>query len=127
MQQIATPEKDSLLAIALASGASISDAAARADIDRSTVYRKLENPEFRRLVAEFRDRLIGTALGRIADNMTRAADALAELLDAPEPHIRLRAIRALFTLGIRLRDSVDLTTRINDIERALASQHEVSP
>ena len=127
MQQIATPEKDSLLAIALASGASISDVAARANIDRSTVYRKLENPEFRRLVAEFRDRLIGTALGRIADNMTRAADALAAMLDAPEPHIRLRAIRALFTLGIRLRDSVDLTTRVHDVERTLAGQQEVWP
>jgi len=127
MQQIATPEKDSLLAIALASGASISDVAARANIDRSTVYRKLENPEFRRLVAEFRDRLIGTALGRIADNMTRAADALAAMLDAPEPHIRLRAIRALFTLGIRLRDSVDLTTRMHDVERTLAGQQEVWP
>jgi len=127
MQQIATPEKDSLLAIALASGASISDVAARANIDRSTVYRKLENPEFRRLVAEFRDRLIGTALGRIADNMTRAADALAAMLDAPEPHIRLRAIRALFTLGIRLRDSVDLTTRMHEVERTLAGQQEVWP
>lgn len=127
MQQIATPEKDSLLAIALASGESISDVAARANIDRSTVYRKLENPEFRRLVAEFRDRLIGTALGRIADNMTRAADALAAMLDAPEPPIRLRAIRALFTLGIRLRDSVDLTTRMHDVERTLAGQQEVWP
>lgn len=127
MQQIATAEKDSLLAIALASGASISDVAAQANIDRSTVYRKLENPEFRRLVAEFRDRLIGTALGRIADNMTRAADALAAMLDAPEPHIRLRAIRALFTLGIRLRDSVDLTTRMHEVERTLAGQQEVWP
>ena len=42
MQQIATLEKDSLLAIALASGRSISDGAAEADIQRSTVYRKLE-------------------------------------------------------------------------------------
>jgi hypothetical protein len=106
----------------LASRASINDVAARANVDgrRSTVYRKLENPEFR-------DRLIGTALGDIAGNMTRAADALAVVLDAPQPHIRLRAIRALFTLGIRLRDSVDPTARMHDIERTLAGRYEVGP
>jgi AcrR family transcriptional regulator len=127
MQHIATPEKDSLLAIALASGTSISEVASKANIERSTVYRKLENPEFRRLVAEFRDRLIATALGRIAENMSRGADALAEMLDSPQPHIRIRAIRTLFTLGIRLRDSVDLTTRMREVEIELAHKQGVMP
>jgi hypothetical protein len=119
MQQIATLEKDSRLALALASGASISEAASQANVERSTIYRKLEHPEFRRQVAEFRDRLISTALGRLADNMTRAADALTVMLDAPEPHIRLRAIRMLITLGIRLRDSVDFNTRMGELETEL--------
>lgn len=119
MQQIATLEKDSMLAIALASGASISEAASQANVERSTIYRKLEHPEFRRQVAEFRDRLISTALGRLADNMTRAADALTGMLDAPEPHIRLRAIRLLFTLSIRLRDSIDFNTRMGELETEL--------
>jgi hypothetical protein len=74
-----------MLAIALASGASISDVAEQANIDRSTVYRKLENPEFRRLVAEYRDRLIGTALGRISDNLTRGADVLKTTMTRPQP------------------------------------------
>ena len=40
MQQIATLEKDAFLAIALASGTSISEVAGQAAIDRSTVYRR---------------------------------------------------------------------------------------
>jgi hypothetical protein len=126
MQQIATLEKDSMLAIALASGESISQVAEQAGIERSTIYRKLENPEFRRLVAEYRDRLIATALGRIAENMTRGADVLAQMLDAPEPHIRIRAARALFSLGMKLRDSVDLTMRMREVELELARKQGVA-
>jgi hypothetical protein len=120
MSQNVTPEKDVVLALALASGTSITDAASQVDLDRRTVYRKLENPEFLRQVCEFRDKLISTALGRMADSMTRAADTLVLMLDAPEPHIRLRAIRALFSLGIRLRDSLDLTGRMRAVETELA-------
>jgi hypothetical protein len=126
MSQNVTPEKDTSLALALASGVSIPEAATQAEIDRRTVYRKLENPEFRRLVAEFRDRLIATALGRIADNMTRGADALAEMLDSPLPHIRIRAIRTLFTLGIRLRDSVDLASSMREVQAELTRKQGVA-
>ena len=127
MQQIATPEKDSLLAIALASGASISDVAAQANIDRSTVYRKLEDPQFCRLVSEFRDRVIATALGRITDNLLRGADALAAMLDSPKEHLRIRAARALFSLAVKLRDSVDLTARVREVEAVVARKQGVAP
>jgi len=120
MEHNGTLEKDSFLALALASGVSVADAAAQADVGRTTVYRKLENPEFRRQIAEFRDRLIATALGRIADSLTRSADVLTQMLDSPKEHIRIRAARALFTLGIRLRDSVDLTARLREVEIELA-------
>ena len=127
MSQNVTPEKDVMLALALASGTSISDVAAQADIDRRPVYRKLEDPDFRRLVAEYRDRLISTALGRIADSMTRGADALVQMIDAPEPHIRIRAIRTLFSFGMRLRDSIDLNTRMREVELELARKQGVAP
>ena len=125
MSQNVPPEKDSMLAFALASGTSISDVAAQNDMDRKTIHRKLENPEFRRLVAEFRDRLIGAALGRMTDAMTRGADELTRLLDSPEPHIKLRAIRLLFTLGIRLRDSIDLATSMREVQDELARMQGV--
>ena len=116
-----------MLAIALASGGSISEVAAQAGIERSTIYRKLENPAFARQVAEFRDRLIGTALGRIADAMTRGADVLAQMLESPQDHIRIRAARALISLGLRLRDSVDLTARMREVESELARRQEGRP
>jgi hypothetical protein len=127
MQQNETLEKDTTLALALASGTSIADAATKIGVCRQTVYRKLEEPDFARLVCEFRDKLIAVALGRIADNLTRAADALAGLLDSSEPHIRIRAARALFSMGVRLRDSLDLTARMRAVETELAARRGVMP
>lgn len=127
MEQNETLDKDTTIALALASGASVTEAAANAGVGRATVYRKLDHPDFARQVWEFRDKLIAVALGRIADNLTRAADALAGLLDSPEPHIRIRAARALFSMGLRLRDSIDVTARMRAIEAELAVQQGGMP
>jgi hypothetical protein len=127
MSQNVPPQKKSLLAMALASGISITDAAEQAGVCRKTVQRYLAKPAFRRLVARYRNELISTALGRMADGMTRAADAIAGLLDEKDPAIRLRAARAMVTLGQRLRDSVDVTDRIHEIERELARKKGLQP
>lgn len=126
MSQNVTLEKDSLLALALASGTSVSDVAEQGDIDRRTIYRKLDDPDFCRLISEFRDRIIVSALGRITDNLTRGADVLAQMLDSPKEHIRIRAARALFSLAVKLRDSVDLTARVREVESVVARKQGVT-
>lgn len=128
-QNVAAQKKSQLahLAMALASGVSITDAAEQAGVCRKTVQRALARPAFRRLVARYRNELIAAALGKMADSMTRAADAIAGLLDEQDPAIRLRAARALVSLGQRLRDSVDVSDRINEIELELARKKGVLP
>jgi transposase-like protein len=120
------PEKDSLVALALASGRSIAAVAETAGVHRRTIERWMHDPAFRRQVVELRGELIATALGRLADNMTRAADTVAALLDAPEPHLRLRAARALFGFGLRLRETVDIGDRVRELEAELA-RREAQP
>jgi hypothetical protein len=105
----------------------VTAAAEQLGISRKTVQRKLARPAFRRLVAELRAQLFAAALGRVAENMTRASDALAALLESNEPAIRLRAARTLLSMGIRLRDSVDLTDRVNELEAELARKQGMSP
>jgi hypothetical protein len=114
------PIDDSVLAMALAAGATHAAAAERAQISERTVRRKLADPAFRALVGEYRNQLIAGALGRMAENMTRAADTLAALLDAPEAHLRARAARAVLSLTLRLQDSVDTNNRIRELELELA-------
>ena len=127
MSQNVPLEKRSLIAAALASGTSIGDAAEQFGVSRKTVQRYLARPGFQRLVARLRGELVATALGRMSQQMSRAADTIAALLDAEEPHIRLRAGRAMLSLGLRLRDSVDLGERVHELERELAQKQGVAP
>src|SRR5205814_1019551 len=127
MSRPVASEKDVNLALALASGAGTAAAAAKAGVSQRTVQRRLGSPDFRQLVADLRADLIARALGRLADNMTRAADALAGLLDDPDGRVRLRSARAVLTLGVRLRDSVDLTDRVRELEQEVARKQEVVP
>ena len=114
-----TPEKKTALALALASGLTVVAAAEQAQVSESTVHRRLKQPAFRRLVARLRNQMLEAALGRMAENMTRAADKVARLLDSDNEAIALRAARTLLSLGLRLRDSVELADRIDEIEREL--------
>jgi len=118
--------KRSLLALALASGKSGGQVAEEFGISRKTVQRQLAKPEFRQLVAKYRDDLISTALNRMANSMTEAVDVLAVHLKAELPTHKLRAARAIVTLGLRLRDSVDLTNRIETLESDSARREQTS-
>src|SRR5258707_5746 len=108
MSLIVASEKKFPLALDLASGLSIAAAAERAGVSRRTVERRLAQPAFQRLVQKLRTRMMAAALGRMADNMTRAADALSALIDGQDAALRLRAARAVLSLGLRLNDAVDV-------------------
>jgi hypothetical protein len=127
LQQNATPSKNLELALILATGASVSAAAEKLGVARSTVHRKLRMPVFRQLVAELRSELFSSALGRMAENMTHATDALGSLLDANDPGVKLRAAKAVLGLAIRLRDSVDVSDRISELEAELARKQGAAP
>jgi hypothetical protein len=122
MSPIVPSEKNLHLALALAAGLGVCAAAEKANLSRKTAQRKLGDSDFRRLVADMRDELIGRALGRLADNMTLASEEIAALLKAENPALRLRAARAMLTFGLRLRDSVELTERIRQVECELAAK-----
>ena len=126
MSQNVPSEKDVILAVALASGATTIAAADQAEVCRKSVSRRLSDPEFRKLVIEYRDNIVAETLGKMAANMTRAADALAVLLDNDDVKVRLRAARAVLSLGMRLRDSVDLSERVRQLEEELARKGHVS-
>jgi hypothetical protein len=127
MSAFVRPAKNFAIAVALAGGASARAAAEQAGVSERTVRRKLAKPAFRRFVANLRSQLFAAALGRMADNMTRASDALAALLDEKDPAVRLRAARAILSLGMNLRDSVDVSDRLTELENELARKQGVLP
>src|SRR5260370_10470234 len=127
LQSSEDPPKEIELALDLAKGVTPTAAAEKAGVGRATVYRRLADPAFRKLVAELRTEMMKNALGRMTDNMSRAADVLTALLDTDQAAIRLRAARALLTLGPRLNEAVYIEERLDELEEEFARKQGLVP
>jgi hypothetical protein len=110
------------LALALASGKTITEAAAAADLSRRTATRQVADPDFRRRVAALRAEMVARALGKMADGMTDAVDTLRALLNAEGESVRLGAARSILELGNKLREAVELEERLAEVERLVAER-----
>lgn len=115
MTPIDPKNKNVLLATALAAGSTSAAAATQLKISPCTVKRRLADPSFRNLVANIRANMVETILGRITERLARATDAVAEMLDSPEPLMRFRAARLLFHTMCRLRTAVDVDRQIREL------------
>jgi len=116
----ATRKGDGLLIVALAGGATVPEAAARARVSVRTVQRRLDDPAFRQHVSEARGAMIARAVGQLADATTEAARTLRELLDAEAETVKLGAARAILEHAVKLRESAELETRIAALEERIA-------
>ena len=110
---------DEALALAVASGQTLRDAAAAAGIGERTATRRWADPAFRRRVGELRGDMVSNAVGRMADGMADAAGKLRELLTADSESVQLGAARSLLELGVKLRESVELEERVAELEQSI--------
>ena len=109
-------DADQALVAALAAGATKQEAARLAGVGERTIYRRLEDPDFRRRVDQARSELVTQAVGRLADASAAAVTTLRALLGADSESVRLGACRAILDLGLKLRESEELERRIAALE-----------
>jgi hypothetical protein len=81
---------DYALVAALAGGSSVREAAEQARVAERTVYRRLEDPDFKTQVSAARSELLAGAVGHLADYSTEAATTLRGLLGG---RVRIRPAR----------------------------------
>jgi hypothetical protein len=107
------------LALALAMGKTIADAAVEAGISERTARRRLSSVKFRRKIHAIRSRMMERTLGQVVDGMSKAATTLLALLDSPSDQVRLAACRTFFESALRLRDQVELAGRLDELESSM--------
>ena len=107
---------DEALALAVATGQTLRDAAAAVGIGERTATRRWADDAFRRRVSQLRGEMVGRSLGKLADGMSDAADVLRTLLTAESEPVRLRAAVELLQLGVKLRDAVEIEERVSALE-----------
>lgn len=114
---------DTVLITALAGGASVAAAAEQAGVSERTVWRRLQDDDFRRRLDEARQQTLQTAVDYLGKASTAAAATLATLLGKEyPPTVRLGAARAILEVGTQLRKAGEYEERIAALEAALAAQ-----
>lgn len=119
---MADSERFQRLALHLAQGDTLRDAAERAGVPERTAYRVVKNPKFRRLVKRCRSRLWDS----LADKLVAACeDAIATLrrvatADASPATARVSACRGILEAALKFRDG-DVERRLTELEGRLAS------
>ncbi len=114
---INVPKKgDGRLALALAAGASIREAADEAGMSHRTAYRRLTAPKFRLTVQSARDQMFEGALGLLAAISVKAVQALERLLNSESLNVQLGAARAILGIGQQLSERVDVDSRLRALE-----------
>jgi hypothetical protein len=110
---------DDALAVALAAGRTLTEAAQAAGVSERTARRRWADADFRRRVSDLRGELMAEAAGRLAGSMTRAADRLAELVESKEDRTALAAAKAILGLGLLAREKLDNEALVRELQERL--------
>jgi DNA-binding NarL/FixJ family response regulator len=106
-----------LLLNALACGATVAQAAAKARVSQRTVYRRLADHAFRQQLRSLQTEMTQRAAALLLAGTMQATKTLIELL-APStpPSVRRAAARDVLELGLCLRQMVELENRVRELE-----------
>lgn len=114
---------DHTLMLALACGATVEGAARKAGVSERTVYRRLEQPGFRRELNELRAGMHERAMGMLTATALESVKTLLALQGCEIPSaVRLGAAKAALDFGLKLRQMVELEGRLAAIEDRLADR-----
>ncbi len=103
----------------LASSPSISQAARTVGINRRTLTRWLQDPDFREQLAELQRQRADLARGCLQDLSLQAVASLVEYLQIPNLELRLKAIRTILEYSGKVGDIQDLKDQVQALETSL--------
>jgi hypothetical protein len=113
---------DETFLIAIACGATVESAAAKAAISSRTAHRRLLTPDFQIRLKEVKTEMVQRAAGMLTAAALESVKTLLALQESTNPPAtRLGAARSVLELGVRLRESAELHERMNELESRLAS------
>lgn len=115
---------DDALAVAVASGQTLRDAAAAVGVAERTAARRWADPAFRRRVSELRGDMTTRAAGRLVEGMVAAADKLRQLVNAADERVALAAAKELLAAAVRIREAAELEQRLADLEERIGGRGE---
>ena len=111
----------------IVAGATLSEGARLASVGRATLYRWMEDDQFRSALERTRSEAAELARTELQGLMLKAVLVLAESLEDSAPNVRLRAANAALALGLKTLDSKELLRRIDYLDDAMTLLEKKRP
>lgn len=115
-------DNDVLIAALMASR-TIREAAARAEVSESTMYRRLKDAEFAAAYRDARREVMGHAVARLQQAASDAVDALVDVVrdTAGNQNARVAAARVLLDQALRATENEEIVPRLEALEARKAA------
>ena len=104
----------------IAASDSLAEGARRASISRTTIYKWLEDDDFRAELSRVRAEMADLAQAEIQGLMLKATAAVDKALDGDISPVQLRAALGAISLALKVRYGLNLERRLNRIDDALS-------
>ena len=118
-------QQSALPAIAMA--LNITQAARDSGVGQTTLRRWLQEPEFRQQLANLRQESADLARQQAQAILPRCLSVFAEVMEAPDPSLRLRAARYAMAFALQIAEFQDLKANLQDVEQAVQARSDASP
>ena len=103
----------------LVASPTVSEAAKVAQVDRATLYRWMEDEDFREALSELRSEATDLAKAELKGLMLKSVRVLADAMDDPSPNVRVRAAQTALSIGFRVNELEKVRERLDILDGAL--------
>ena len=108
---------------ALAHGLTIVDTSERSGVSRATVYRWLDDDEFKNAVLERQREVLEQVSKRMSSLALQGLDTLAELMESDDENIQLRASSAVLNRFTEVLELLRLEDRLEVLENKVLAEN----
>ena len=110
--------KQEIAICALLVGKNNREVAKEADISEATLYRWLEDAEFKKALRVRQNEIFQNSLGKLRTLSEKATETLEGLLDCRDARIKLETAKTLLAFGLKANE-IDLVERLEKLERLM--------
>ena len=103
----------------LAAADSLAEGARRASLSRTTIYKWMEDDDFRAELSRVRAEMADLAQAEIQGLMLKAAAVIDQALDGDISPVKLRAALGAINAALKVRFGLNVERRLNRIDDAL--------
>lgn len=102
----------------IAAESNLTRGAEAAQVGRRTLTRWMNDPAFRAELERIRQNISDLAFNVVEGLTLKSAIRLEQLLDDPDPNVRLRALKVTLSTSLSVKEQKEIRSRIEVIENA---------